>query len=92
MGKADIKINNCLKDAKRYADCFNTASGSILISPEELVDMERISEGSIHFPRTIVYYKKERDGIRGICNSENVICAIVCLENQYYSTGYSPDA
>ena len=73
MGKADIKINNCLKDAKRYADCFNTASGSILISPEELVDMERISEGSIHFPKTIVYYKK-------------------CLENQYYSTGYSPDA
>ena len=82
MGKADIKMNECLKDTKRYADCFNTATGSSLISPNELVEMERILEGSVVFPKTTVYYKKERDTIRGIRSTNDAICAIVCIENQ----------
>ena len=82
MGKTDITMNKCLKDTKRYADCFNTAAGQPLIAPEDLVEMERIQEGTIQFPKTIAYYKKERDGIRGIRNLKNAICAIVCLENQ----------
>ena len=44
--------------------------------------MERIEEGSISLPRTVAYYKKERDGVQAVRNLEGVLCAIVCTENQ----------
>lgn len=82
MGKADITMNECLTDEVRYADCFNTAAGEKLITPERLVRMERIAEGGIRLPRTVAYYKKERDGIQAVQNIDGVVCAIVCTENQ----------
>lgn len=82
MGKKDITLNDCLSEAERYADCFNAALQATLISPERLTDMDRIVEGSIHLSRTVAFYKKERDGIRGITNKSGIICAIVCIENQ----------
>ena len=82
MGKADITMNECLADGMRYADCFNTAVGERLILPERLEKMERIEEGSIPLPRTVAYYKKERDGVQAVRNPEGILCAIVCMENQ----------
>ena len=82
MGIKDTRINECLLDAVRYADCFNTAIGSPLLSPDQLVQTERITEGTIAFPKTITHYKKERDGVMGILHSQNILCAIVCIENQ----------
>ena len=82
MGKADVTMNECLRDGKRYADCFNTAVGEKLITPNRLVRMERIEEGSIQLPRTVAYYKKERDEVQAVQNANGVLCAIVCTENQ----------
>ena len=68
MGKTDITLSECLQDKERYADCFNTALCSSLVQAEQLTDMERILEGTIPFTRTVAYYKKERDGVRGFLN------------------------
>ena len=82
MGKADITLNDCLKDKKRYADCFNTALNCKLLQPEYLTDMERVLEGTIRYPKLAACYKKERDGIRGYIGSTGVLCAVICIENQ----------
>ncbi|MBQ8982919.1 MAG: hypothetical protein IJ079_04950 [Lachnospiraceae bacterium] len=82
MGRPDITMNECLQDAIRYADCFNTALGTTLVDPNTLIPIERIEEGNVSFPRTMAHYKKERDGIRGVRTESNILCAVVCVENQ----------
>lgn len=82
MGKADITLNDCLKDNKRYADCFNTALNHRLLKPEYLSDMERILEGTIQYSKLLASYKKERDGVRGYRGGIGAVCAVVCIENQ----------
>lgn len=82
MGRQDITLNECLQRNDRYADCFNAALGYELVRSEHLEDVERIQEGSIHFTKAVLHYKKERDGIREYHLKNGVSCAIVCIENQ----------
>lgn len=83
MGKINDIFNRCIGSRERYADCFNAAVGSRLLSPQRLCDMDSVLSGKRLGERGT--YEKRRDCLKGYLGQngkQEAVCAVIGVENQ----------